>query len=154
MKKIIVLIVVSVLCYSCASTSIVKQKEETLKGNWFLKNITSSKTGEYNITFFNNVSKYCLEGSTWKFVKNNYTGSYAINKTSCEEAINEFIFTVQAVDEGQKVVDLLIKPKENNESNVGYRYSLKMLDENKMQLQKKVVVDGVPFLMNLNFNRL
>ena len=154
MKKIIVLVVVSILFYACASKNIIKQKEETLKGNWFLKEITSSKTGEYNITFFNDVSKYCLEGSTWKFVTNNYTGSYAINKTSCDNSINEFIFTIQTVDESQKVFDLLMKPKENNDANVGYRYSLKMLDENKMQLQKKVVVDGVPFLMNLNFNRL
>jgi hypothetical protein len=154
MKKIIILIVVAVFCYSCASTNIVKEKEVKLKGDWFLTDITASKTGEYNITFFNNVSEYCLEGSTWKFVTNNYTGSYAINKTSCDNSINEFIFTVQAVDESQKVFDLLMKPKENNDANVGYRYSLKILDENKMQLQKKVVVDGVPFLMNLNFNRL
>lgn len=153
MKKII-LVLVAVVFYSCASTNIVKQKEEKLKGDWFLKNITSSKTGDYNITFFNNVSKYCLEGSTWKFVTNNYSGSYAINKTSCEESINDFAFTVQAVDESQKVFDLLMKPKKNNENNVGYRYSLKILNENTMQLQKKVVVDGVPFFMNLNFNRL
>lgn len=153
MKKII-LVLVAVVFYSCASTNVIKEKEQTLKGNWFLKNITSSKTGEYNITFFNNVSKYCLEGSTWKFVTNNYSGSYAINKTSCEESINDFAFTIQAVDESQKVFDLLMKPKKNNENNVGYRYSLKILNENTMQLQKKVVVDGVPFFMNLNFNRL
>ena len=153
MKKIILLLV-AVALYSCASTNVVKEKEQILKGNWILSDIVSSKTGEYNITFFNSVSKYCLEGSTWKFVTNNYTGSYAINKTSCEEAINEFVFTVQALDESQKVFDLLMKPKVNNEGNTGYRYSLKILNETTMQLQKKVVVDGVPFFMNLNFTRL
>ncbi|MDB2385045.1 hypothetical protein N9V96_01085 [Polaribacter sp.] len=152
MKKVILLFTV-VLLSSCASKNIIKEKESSLNGNWFLNKVTNSKSGQYNVTFLNELSQYCIQGSTWKFTNENNSGSFAINKTKCKTAINNFTFSIQSVDQEQKAFDMLIEREVNGEKN-SFRYTLKVLDENNLQLQKKIVIDNTPLFVYLNFNRL
>jgi hypothetical protein len=149
MKKLAILFL-TVTLFSCGVSKNVKTKQKTIKGNWTLTNITFSKTGDYNVTFFNDTTKDCLEGSTWKFVPNNNTGIYTINDTDCNEGDRDFSFVIKEVDPVSGYFDFMLKPK-NNEGNVGYRIDLKELTETTMLWRQKINVNGAPFLININF---
>jgi len=151
MKKIIMLLF-AITLYSCGASKTVKTKNKTIKGNWTLNEITYSKTGDYNVTFFDDATKDCLIGSSWKFVPNNNSGTYTINSVGCQEGEREFIFVIQEVDPVSGYFDFMLKPK-NNEGNVGYRIDLKELTETTMFWRQKVLVNGTPFLINMNFTK-
>ena len=137
--------------FSCGASKNVRSKEKTIKGNWNLTNITYSKTGSYNVTLFDDASKSCFEGSSWKFVPNNNSGTYIINKNTCATGERDFSFVIQEVDENSGYYDFLLKPKNNNDNNRGYRLSLKNLTENTMLLQQNLTIDGSSFIINMNF---
>ncbi|WP_439130225.1 lipocalin family protein [Polaribacter sp.] len=149
MRKLVILFVTLTLL-SCGASKNIKAKHKIIKGNWTLTNITFSKTGDYNVTFFNDTTKDCLEGSTWKFVPNNNTGVYTVNDTDCNEGNRDFIFVIQEVDPVSGYYDFLLKPK-NNEDNLGYRIDLKELTETSMFWRQKINVNGTPFLINMQF---
>lgn len=140
----------AITMFSCGASKNVRVKEKTIKGNWVLKNIVYSKTGDYNVTLFNDVSKDCLEGSAWKFVPNNNSGIYTINNLNCNSGEREFIFIIQEINEDSGYYDFLLKPK-NNENKIGFRVELSQLSETKMQWQQNLTVNGTPFIINMNF---
>lgn len=135
---------------SCGVSKNVKSKEKTIKGNWILNKITYSKTGDYNVTMFNDTTKECLEGSNWKFVPNNNSGVYAVNGVNCAAGDRGFIFVIQEINLASDYYDFLLKPK-NNESNIGFRIELSQLSESNMKWQQNLMVDGTPFIINMDF---
>ncbi|MHB0756417.1 lipocalin family protein [Polaribacter sp. M15] len=149
MKKIL-LVFLTAAFVACASSKTIKTKHKIIKGNWTLTNITYSKTGAYNVTFFNDTTKDCLEGSSWKFVPNNNTGVYTINDTDCNQGDRDFVFVIQEVDAVSGYFDFMLKPKNSN-GNTGYRIDLKELTPTTMLWRQKVNVNGTPFLINMNF---
>ena len=149
MKKLIILMFVATL-FSCGASKNVRTKEKTIKGNWVLNKITYSKTGDYNVTMFNDTTKECLEGSTWKFVPNNNSGVYTVSGVNCETGDRDFIFVIQEINEVSGYYDFLLKPK-NNESNIGFRVELSHLSEYSMKWQQNLTVDGTPFIINMDF---
>lgn len=151
MKKLLILLFITSLV-SCGASKTVRSKEKTIKGNWTLNNITYSKTGDYNVTLFNDATKECLEGSSWKFVPNNNSGVYTINNSTCESGDREFIFIIQEIDETSGYYDFLLKPK-NNENNIGFRLELSNLSETKMTWKQNLMVNGTPFIINMNFTK-
>lgn len=130
----------------------VKSQEKTIKGNWVLNNITYSKTGKYNVTMFNDATKECLEGSTWKFVPNNNSGVYSINGTDCSSGDRGFIFVIQETNSSSGYYDFLLKPK-NNKKNIGFRVELSELSESTMMWKQNLTIDGNPFIINMNFTK-
>jgi hypothetical protein len=156
MKKIILLLI-SCCFLACASSKTIRESKKTIKGNWTISNITYSKTGSYNVTLFDDASRECFEGSTWKFVPNNNTGTYTINTVGCDLGEREFIFTIQEMNTVTGLYDFLLKPLDENgenPNNVGYRMDLKELSDNSMLWQQRILVDGSPFLININFQKL
>ncbi|WP_439129512.1 lipocalin family protein [Polaribacter sp.] len=151
MKKIIALLF-AITLISCGASKNIKSKEKTIKGNWVLNNITYSKTGTYNVTLFNDTTKDCLEGSTWKFVPNNNTGTYNVTKENCIKGEREFVFVIQEMDAISGYFDFLLKPKKNA-NNIGFRVDLTNLNRNNMQWQQNLNVDGTPFIINMNFTK-
>jgi hypothetical protein len=151
MRKILMLLF-SILLLSCGASKNIKSKNKTIKGLWTLNTITYSKTGNYNVTFFNDTTKDCLEGSSWKFVPNNNSGVYTINDTDCNTGDRGFIFVIQEIDPVSGYYDFMLKPK-NNEGNVGYRLDLKELTETTMLWHQKINVNGTQFLINMNFTK-
>ena len=97
--KNLVVVVLSLMLFSCSATKNVRNKEKVIKGNWTLNKITYSKTGDYKVTLFNDAAKECFEGSTWRFIPNNNSGLYTINNGNCPTGDRNFIFTIQQVDE-------------------------------------------------------
>lgn len=146
------LLMLSILLFSCGASKNVRTQQKTIKGNWQLTSIDYSKTGNYNVTLFNDTNKACLEGSNWKFVPNNNTGTYDVTKPNCIEGIRDFVFVIEEVNENTGYYDFLLKPK-NNENNIGFRLTLNQLSENTMIWQQNIMVNGSPFLINMNFTK-
>ncbi len=151
MKNLIV-VALSLILFSCGAKKNIRTKEKIIKGNWTLNKIVYSKTGDYKVTMFKDASKECLEGSYWKFVPNNNTGSYTINSTNCVSGERDFIFVVQEIDAASGYYDFLLKPK-NNENKEGFRMQLTELSETTMQWKQYLNVDGTQFIINMNFTK-
>lgn len=151
MKNLIV-VALSLILFSCGATKNVRTKEKIIKGNWTLNKIVYSKTGDYKVTMFKDSPKECFEGSSWKFVPNNNTGTYAINSTNCVSGERDFIFVVQEIDAASGYYDFLLKPK-NSENKEGFRLQLTELSETTMQWKQYLNVDGTQFIINMNFTK-
>lgn len=151
MKNLIV-VALSLILFSCGASKNVRTKEKIIKGNWTLNKIIYSKTGDYKVTIFKDASKECLEGSSWKFVPNNNTGTYAISSTNCVSGERDFIFVVQEIDVASGYYDFLLKPK-NSENKEGFRLQLTELSETTMQWKQYLNVDGTQFIINMNFTK-
>ncbi|TYA52377.1 lipocalin family protein [Formosa maritima] len=156
MKKVLLLLV-TILFISCGTSKTVRTSKKVIKGDWTLNSISYSETGTYNVTLFDDASKVCFEGSTWRFIPNNNTGLYNINDTSCSIGERHFIFTIQEVDETTGLYDFLLKPtneKHKSVTNKGFRIQLTALSETTMQWQQTVAVNNSPFTITMNFSKL
>jgi len=151
MKKLLTLML-TILLFSCGASKNVRTQQKVIKGNWVLTDIVYSKTGDYKVVLFNDANKECLQGSTWKFVPNNNTGTYTISDPNCIEGEREFVFVIQETDVNTGYYDFLLKPK-NNENNIGFRLDLMQLTENTMVWQQNIMVNGSPFLIKMNFTK-
>ncbi|MGJ8591260.1 MAG: lipocalin family protein [Aquaticitalea sp.] len=156
MKKLLILIL-AVTFVSCGGTKTVRESKKVIKGDWSLNSITYSETGTYNVTMLNDATKACFEGSTWKFIPNNNTGTYTINGADCVSGDRNFVFTIQEVNETTGLYDFLLKPtneKNRSETNQGFRLNLASLTETTMQWKQTLTVEGNPFTITMNFSKL
>ncbi|WP_298532495.1 lipocalin family protein [uncultured Algibacter sp.] len=156
MKKI-VLLVFTLSLMACGGSKGVRTSKKVMKGDWTLTNITFSEEGPYKLTLLNDENKECFEGSTWKFIPNNNTGTYSINGVGCSSGDRYFIFTIAEIDEATGLYDFLLKPtdaKGKSETNKGFRLKLASLSESDMQWQQTTSVDGKPFVITMNFSKI
>lgn len=156
MKKII-LLVLTLSLIACGGSKTVRTSKKVMKGDWILSNIAFSEQGPYKLTLLNDENKECFEGSTWKFIPNNNTGTYAISGVGCSSGDRYFIFTIDAIDEATGLYDFLLKPtdaKGKSETNTGFRLKLAALTETTMQWQQTTQVDGKPFIITMNFSKI
>ncbi|MGJ8666022.1 MAG: lipocalin family protein [Patiriisocius sp.] len=156
MKKLVMLIALGFAAISCGVPKTVIQSKKVIKGQWLLNSITYDQSGTYNMTVFNDTSKECFEGSLWRFIPNNNTGTYSIGGDTCPNGDRNFIFTIQEVDADSGYYDFLLKPtneKGKSETNVGFRVRLTQLSESNMQWEQNVMVDGKPFAFKMNFSK-
>jgi hypothetical protein len=157
MKKLALSLGIVLMILSCGTSKTVRDSKKVMKGQWTLSSITYHTAGQYNVSLFNDTSKDCFEGSTWQFIPNNNTGTYAINETSCSTGTRNFVFTIQEVNNETGLYDFLLKPtneKQKSETNQGFRLRLTSLTDTAMQWQQTVLVDGKPFTISMNFNKL
>ena len=156
MKKIILLFLVISTVWACGTTKTVRTSKKVIKGDWTLNRITFSTYGTFKVTFFNDVSKSCIEGSQWKFIPNNNSGTYTIGNDNCEQGERNIIFTIQEVDPETGLYDFLLKPtdaKHKSDTNQGFRLKLTMLNEASMQWQQKASIDGKTIAIDMNFSK-
>ena len=154
LKRIIAILVIISTLTACGSSKTVRVSKKVIKGEWTLKNVTFSNYGTYKVTFFNDVTKNCLEGSTWNFVPNNNSGVYSIVGDNCAQGDRNFIFTIQEIDEATGLYDFLLKPtneKNKSEDNKGFRLHLAQLFDTDMVWEQTASIDGKTIKMNLNF---
>ena len=157
MKKTVMLIALTLVLASCNVTKTVRDSKKIMKGDWTLSSITYNQQGTFNVTLLDDVSKACFEGSSWQFIPNNNTGMYSINNNDCSTGERYFIFTIQEVNAETGLYDFLLKPtneKNKSETNQGFRLKLTELSDTVMQWQQTLSVDGVPFIINMNFTKL
>lgn len=156
MKKI-ALILLTLSFIACGGSKTVRTSKKVIKGDWTLSSITYSKAGTYNVTLLNDENKECFENSTWNFIPNNNTGTYTINGVGCSSGERNFIFTIDEVDEQTGLYNFLLKPtdaKGKSMTNQGFRLKLVSISETLMQWEQTVSVDGAPFVISMNFDKL
>jgi hypothetical protein len=156
MKKIALMILAIALLAGCSTPKTVIESKKVLKGYWTLDNITYGEAGTFNVTFFNDTSKECFEGSTWRFIPNNNSGLYTINNGNCPTGERDFIFAIQEMNKETGLYDFLLKPtdaKHRSDDNVGFRLRLAQLNDNSMTWEQTVNLDGKPFKINMNFSK-
>jgi len=157
MKNLLYLFVFSFIIASCATPQAVRESKAVIKGEWTLSSVTYSESGNYNITIFNDASKDCFEGSSWRFIPNNNTGVYTIGSAGCTVGDRHFIFTIQEIDASTGYYDFLLKPTDErgrSETNQGFRVRLAYLSDAMMTWQQNLTVDGKPFTLNMNFTKI
>lgn len=157
MNKTIILFALTIIISACATTKTERAYKKVINGNWTLNTITYNEEGTYNIILWEDATKDCFEGSTWQFVSNNNTGIYNIYDSNCTTGDRYFVFTIQEIDKETGLYDLLLKPtneKHKSETKKGFRLKLSALTENIMQWQQTVIVEGKPFIISINFNKL
>lgn len=161
MRKILALCFAVMLLASCGGNVVQNTKgtraaNKVIKGEWTLSSVTYNQSGKYDITLLRDTSKECFEGSYWKFVPNNYRGTYTINNVGCAGGQRHFIFVVQEVDRTTGYYDFLLKPtneKFQSSTNEGIRLHLAHLTDNEMRWEQTVHVDGKPFVISMNFTK-
>ena len=156
MKKLSLLLILSVFLASCNTSKVVTASKKTIKGDWTLTSVTYNQEGKFNVELLDEAPKACFEGSTWSFVPNNSTGRYTINGNNCPNGERYFIFKIQEVDAQTGLYAFLLKPtdaKNKSVTNSGYRLKLTELSEAEMQWQQTVSVDGEPFIISMNFSK-
>ncbi|QYJ67348.1 lipocalin family protein [Flavobacterium litorale] len=137
MKKILLLCVFTVLAVSCGS---LDQKSQTgLKGNWTISQVSYPGSDYIKVNSFNIADSKCFEGSSWKFVSNNNTGTIDISKPGCPSFSSPIVWTIT------KEGDFTLKITEGVKAKkVAQGYYLKMRNqtENSFQLVDRVDVGG------------
>ena len=83
MKKLILLGVLAVLFAACKSTSATNPKVDrksqvAIKGNWTITSVTYPGSDVIKVNSFDLADSKCFEGSSWKFVSNNDSGTMAL----------------------------------------------------------------------------
>jgi hypothetical protein len=157
MKKILMLAVIAATVLACGTPKTVQESRKVIKGYWSLDNISYDRSGTFNVTLFNDTSKECFEGSSWRFIPNNNTGVYTVNNANCPTGDRNFIFDIQEVDPTTGLYDFLLKPtnaKGKSEDNTGFRLRLTRLNESSMQWEQTVSLEGSPFKITMNFSKI
>ncbi len=141
---------------ACGASKTVRLSRKVIKGSWTLNTITYSAAGTYNVTLLSDATKECFEGSTWQFVPNNNTGTYAISDANCSAGQRYFVFTIQEIDPETGLYDFLLKPtneKYKSDTKQGFRLKLTSLSDSVMQWQQSLTVEGKPFTISMNFSK-
>ena len=162
MKKQVVLffiLLIPLFFISCGSNKVVKEAQRTFDGNWILNEITyPGSTGSFNVTLFNDAKAACFEDSSWKFIENNNTGIYTIQKDACDSGERYFRWKVEEKIEGTENYDFLFKPTdEENRStnnNAGFRIDLVSLTQTEMIWEQTVQFEGEAFTIRMKFTKL
>jgi len=157
MKKLILLAFLGSLVLSCGVPKTVKESKKVIKGNWTLDNISYSESGTFNVTIFNDTSKECFEGTTWKFVPNNNRGLYTVDNANCPTGERYYVFTIQEIDTTTGLYDFLLKPTDAKYKSVdktGFRLRLAQLSGSSMRWEQTVQLDGKPFTIQMNFSKI
>ncbi|TDS57539.1 lipocalin family protein [Myroides indicus] len=151
MKKLLVFGFIGLMVVSCKPTMDTKS-QLGLKGNWTLTSITHIG-GEYvKVNSFNIADAHCFEGSQWKFVSNNNSGSLSLNKGGdCPHFESSFKWTVTPNSDFEfKFIDEGVKAKH---VTTGYKMKVKNQSANSFELVDKFYAGGQSYDVTYHFER-
>lgn len=145
MKKIIVLLVLSVFIGSCKSTSATETKKDSrsqvaIKGNWVITSVTYPGSEVIKVNSFGLADSKCFEGSTWKFVSNNDSGIMTLNNANCTSFSSSIKWFVNK--NGQFVLKVLNAGEKAKKVRDGYVLNVANQSEASFQLLDQINVGG------------
>jgi hypothetical protein len=145
MKKIIALMMVTVLLFACKSKSVTSTKldrssQVSIKGNWVITNITTPGSNYIAINSFQIADSKCFVGSTWNFISNNNKGSMNLTKSDCPAFSSPIVWSVNK--EGQFVLKILDAGEKAKKVRDGYVLRLANQTETSFQLIDNVNIAG------------
>lgn len=154
-KQLILIALVATFA-SCGPSKVIKESRKTLKGNWTLNDVSYDRPGTYEVQLLNDASEDCMEGSTWRFIPNNNFGNYELSGVGCDTETRYFVWGIPDQGGDTNNYDIMIKPtdaKMKSETNAGFRIALSYLSEDQLQMTQTVSVEGVPFVITMNFTK-
>lgn len=160
LTKTLLLCCISLFLISCGGTSpTTRMANQIVNGEWILQEVDyeSETNGNFEIKLFDGLPANCIEGTTWKFTANNYSGNYRLTDDSCETiGTRQFLWSIPKDMYGLDY-SILIKPvnhrKKSTMNNKGYRMQLSEVHPTSMIWTYDIALDGERFTLKLNFER-
>lgn len=149
MKKILFLCASVMMLVSCKST-IDNKSQVGIKGNWVITNVSYPGSDMIKVNSFNIADAKCFEGSLWKFVSNNNTGTMELAKSGCPAFSSPIVWTIT------KTGDFTLKITEGDKAKKvtqGYFLKVRNQSENAFQLVDNVNVGGKNTEIIYQFNK-
>lgn len=145
MKRILLLLSISVFMLGCKSKSVTNSKvdnktERVIKGNWSISAVNYPGSEYIKVNSFDIADSKCFIGSTWKFVSNNNKGSMALNNASCSTFVSDITWFINK--EGQFVMKVLSAGEKAKKVRDGYVLNVANVTETSFQLVDKIDVGG------------
>ena len=145
MKKLILLLTISVFMFGCKSQSVTNTKvdnktERVIKGNWSITSVDYPGSEYIKVNSFDIADSKCFVGSTWKFVSNNNKGNMALTNASCPTFVSNITWFINK--EGQFVMKVLSAGEKAKKVRDGYVLNVANVTETSFQLIDKIDVGG------------
>lgn len=145
MKKILLLLSISVFLCGCKSKSVTNTKvdnktERVIKGNWSITAVNYPSSEYIKVNSFDIADSKCFLGSTWKFISNNNKGSMALTNASCLTFTSDITWFINK--EGQFVMKVLSAGEKAKRVRDGYVLNVANVTETSFQLVDKINVGG------------
>ncbi len=144
MKKLILLLTMSVLAFGCKTTSATSTKLDTksevgIKGNWTISSVNYPGSDVIKVNSFDLADSKCFIGSTWKFISNNNKGQMTLNSPKCAAYTTPITWFINK--EGQFVMKILDEAKAKTVKS-GYVLTIANQTGSSFQLIDKINVAG------------
>jgi hypothetical protein len=155
MKKIIFLVILSLMILSCKSnsatvTKLDSKKQVDLKGDWTISSVSYPGSEVIKVTSFDLADSKCFVGSKWKLISNNNKGNFSLNNSNCTAYSTPITWFVNKEDEFvMKILD------ESKAKKVKSGYVLKVANTTatSFQLIEKMDVAGKITEVVYQFNK-
>ncbi len=154
-RKIVLVVLVTVMAASCSLSKYNKQVRVSVSGSWTITDITFDQEGIFNAVAFNDVNISCLVGSDWFFNGNNSTGTYTIKgDEKCANGMRYIRWSVLEKSETEAQLQFKFTDERKKDVNpYGYRLDITTLNPETMVLESRVTVDGSPITLIYTFKR-
>ena len=156
MKKLITLLLVSVLFFACksssstastpvksepvANTKLDKSSQVAIKGDWKITNVSYPGSDYIAVNSFQIADSKCFVGSTWHFISNNNKGNMSLTKTDCLAFSSPIVWSINK--EGVFVLKIVEAGTKSKTVTQGYLLRVANQTETSFQLIDKINVGG------------
>jgi hypothetical protein len=145
MKKILFLAAMSLVLFSCKTSSVTDKKldkgaQVAMKGNWVISSVYYPGSEVIKVNSFQLADSKCFEGSTWKFISNNNKGNMALTANNCPTFSSPITWYVNK--EGQFVLKVLDAGEKAKKVRDGYILYVANQTKDSFQLIDKINVGG------------
>lgn len=143
MKKVFLFTVLSLILFSCKTTSVTSKKldksaQVDVKGDWIISSVTYPGSDYIKVNSFDIADSKCFEGSTWKFISNNNKGNMALTSASCTSFSSPITWFINK--EGQFILKVLDAGEKAKKVRSGYVLRIANQTETSFQLIDKINV--------------
>lgn len=157
MKKLLLLLAMTLIILSCKSTSVTNKKEDRrsqidIKGDWTITSVTYPNMEYIKITSFDVADSQCFVNSTWKFVSNNNKGNMSIAKEFCPSFSSPITWYVNK--DSQFVMKILSEGQRAKRVTDGYILKVANQTENSFQLIDVTAVGNKDISVVYQFNKI
>lgn len=137
--------VVALLLFACASTSVTNTKLDRssqvgIKGNWVITNVSYPGSDFIKVNSFEIADSKCFIGSTWNFISNNNKGSMSLTKANCPAFSSPIVWSVNK--DSQFVLKILDAGEKAKKVKAGYVLRVANQTETSFQLVDNINVGG------------
>jgi uncharacterized lipoprotein NlpE involved in copper resistance len=156
MKKIITLLLLTVVLFACksksgttttpvksepvAGTKLDRSSQVAIKGNWVITSVTYPGSDYIAVNSFQIADSKCFVGSTWNFISNNNKGSMSLTKTDCPAFSSPIVWSINK--EGVFVLKIVEAGVKSKTVTQGYLLRVANQTETSFQLIDTINVGG------------